>query len=160
LECQSDGATDSNGLPLNFPALSPPEIVFAILRWSALPGGSRHHWGTDIDVIDAKAVPAGYQVQLVPSEVSPKGMFGPLHAWLDKNLEAHGFFRPYAQDLGGVSPERWHLSYSPVAETYYDAFTEDLQTEVVKGSPMQLKEVVLKYLEEIYERFVTNIAFG
>ena len=33
--------------------------IDAILCWSALPGGSRHHWGTDCDVIDAAALPAG-----------------------------------------------------------------------------------------------------
>ena len=37
--------------------LSDGEAVDAILCWSAIPGGSRHHWGSDIDVIDAAAVP-------------------------------------------------------------------------------------------------------
>ncbi len=35
------------------------ERVAAILVWSALPGASRHHWGTDCDVIDAAALPPG-----------------------------------------------------------------------------------------------------
>ena len=29
--------------------------------------------------------------------------------------ESYGFFRPYARDRGGVAPERWHLSYAPLA---------------------------------------------
>src|SRR4051812_23443502 len=37
---------DVNGRALVFGDLSPEQIVWAILRWSALPGASRHHWGT------------------------------------------------------------------------------------------------------------------
>ena len=33
----------------------------AILLWSALPGASRHHWGTDFDVFDRAAVPPDYR---------------------------------------------------------------------------------------------------
>src|SRR5690606_35692518 len=39
-------------IPLDYASLSPHEIIFSILRWSALPGCSRHHWGTDVDVFD------------------------------------------------------------------------------------------------------------
>ena len=149
---------DKRGQPLDFAKLSPPEVVFAILRWSALPGASRHHWGTDIDVIDAKAVPDGYQVQLIPAEVAPKGMFGKLHAWLDDKMEDFGFFRPYAEDLGGVSPERWHLSYAPIAEKYYDAHTLELLEGAVEASDMALKDVVLDHLPEIFEQYVANVS--
>ena len=41
---------DINGNELPFASLSDDEKLHAILTWSALPGGSRHHWGTDIDV--------------------------------------------------------------------------------------------------------------
>ncbi len=74
---------DSAAVPLDIGALSEKELVFAILRWSALPGASRHHWGTDVDVIDAAARPEGYEVEFVPEEVDSGGMFGPLHDWLD-----------------------------------------------------------------------------
>src|SRR5262245_2909625 len=42
-----------NGETLDRAALSEADLVDAILCWSAIPGGSRHHWGSDIDVIDA-----------------------------------------------------------------------------------------------------------
>jgi LAS superfamily LD-carboxypeptidase LdcB len=32
--------------------------IAEILRWSALPGASRHHWGTDLDLVDRNAIPA------------------------------------------------------------------------------------------------------
>ena len=59
---------DRSGGLLEPGALSERQLVDAILCWSAIPGGSRHHWGTDIDVVDAAAMQPGYQVQLVPAE--------------------------------------------------------------------------------------------
>ncbi len=149
---------DARGQPLEFAKLSPQQIVFAILRWSALPGGSRHHWGTDLDVIDARTVPPGYQVQLTPAEVEPGGIFGPLHDWLDENMDELGFFRPYREDLGGVSPERWHLSFAPLAESYLEALTLELLESVIEAADMELKDVVLDELETIYDRYVNGIS--
>ncbi|MDH4044458.1 MAG: M15 family metallopeptidase, partial [Gemmatimonadota bacterium] len=86
---------DSDAAPLDISRLSPEALVFAILRWSALPGASRHHWGTDLDVYDRTAQPDGYEIELIPEEVNPGGMFGPLHAWLDERIAAgaaFGFF--------------------------------------------------------------------
>jgi LAS superfamily LD-carboxypeptidase LdcB len=149
---------DHQGNPLDFASLTPIQIIFAILRWSAVPGGSRHHWGTDFDVIDKKAVPSGYRVQLTPAEVSPKGMFGPFHAWLDANMGKLGFFRPYCEDLGGISPERWHLSYAPVAEGYLEALTLDILEGAIESADMELKELVLDDLETIFDRYVNGIS--
>ena len=50
---------DRSGALLDPARLTEPQRVDAILAWSAIPGGSRHHWGSDIDVIDAAAMPAG-----------------------------------------------------------------------------------------------------
>ena len=85
-----------DGRPIDMSNLAEIDRVHAILRYSALPGGSRHHWGSDIDVYDAAAVPVDYQVQLSPEEVAPVGVFGPLHSWLDGRLRATdtGFYRP------------------------------------------------------------------
>jgi LAS superfamily LD-carboxypeptidase LdcB len=150
---------DSNAVPLEFDRLSEKELAFAILRWSALPGASRHHWGTDLDVFDAAAKPEGYEIELLPEEVSSGGMFGPLHDWLDERIAAHaafGFFRPYDRDRKGVAPERWHLSCAPVAASCEELLTTDLIRDTVQQADMELKEVVLLHLDEIYERFVVN----
>ena len=52
---------DREGRLLDPARLDDAGRVQAILCWSAIPG-SRHHWGTDVDVIDAAAMPPGYQV--------------------------------------------------------------------------------------------------
>jgi len=151
---------DSDAVPLDIATLSDKELVFAILRWSALPGASRHHWGTDLDVYDAASRPDGYEIELIPEEVNPGGMFGPLHQWLDERMAAgtaFGFFRPYDRDRHGVAPERWHLSHAPVAVPYLERLTTEMLRTTIQQADIELKDVVLEHLDEIYERFVINI---
>jgi LAS superfamily LD-carboxypeptidase LdcB len=151
---------DSSANPLDIRQLTERQLVFTILRWSALPGASRHHWGTDLDVYDAAATPEGYEIELIPAEVDSGGMFGPLHDWLDRRIAAgtsFGFFRPYDQDRGGVAPERWHLSCAPVAAPLEAILTLELLENTIRDSDLGLKTVVLDHLEEIYERFVMNV---
>jgi LAS superfamily LD-carboxypeptidase LdcB len=150
---------DDKGEPLDFNKLNKEEVVKAIMRWSAVPGASRHHWGTDIDVFDANMLEAS-QVQLTPQEVAPDGPMGKLHQWLDKligNNESFGFFRPYAHDNGGVAPEMWHLSYAPVSVDYYNEYTLDVFIENLEGSDILLKEILLKDPKYYFETYVSNI---
>jgi hypothetical protein len=60
-------------------------------------------------------MPPGYEPKLLPAEVSPGGIFHPLHKWLDENIHMFGFFRPYKFFKGGMYPEPWHLSYAPLS---------------------------------------------
>jgi LAS superfamily LD-carboxypeptidase LdcB len=131
--------------------------IDAILLWSALPGASRHHWGTDIDVIDRSAVPAGYQPQLTQAEFAPHGPFARLNQWLGENLARFGFFRPYSIDRGGVQPEPWHLSYAPVASRALAMLTREVLADAIFGSAMLGRERVLARLPDLYERYVRAI---
>jgi hypothetical protein len=70
--------------------------------------------------------------------------------------EPFGFFRPYDRDRHGVAPERWHLSFAPVAVAYERRLTSALLAETLRQAEMALQDVVLAHLDEIYERFVTN----
>lgn len=149
---------DSSGNPIDIKKLTPKSLVYAILRWSALPGASRHHWGTEIDVFDRNSMPKDYQVRLIPAEAAPDGVFGRFNQWLNEHIAEHGFFRPYSTDRGGVSPEWWHLSYAPVSKRYFDEFSLDLCDSVIQNVQMELKSVVLENLPDIYQRFVTNIS--
>ncbi len=151
---------DSRARPVDIARLNHKELVFAILRWSALPGASRHHWGTDLDVFDAAACSEGYEIELIPEEVDSGGMFGPLHDWLDALMisgDAHGFYRPYDLDRNGVAPERWHLSFAPVADEYLSGLTLGVLRHTVEASDLELKGVVLEYLPEIHHRFILNV---
>ena len=150
---------DSDARCIDISTLSERELVFAILRWSALPGASRHHWGTDLDVFDAAARPDDYTIELVPAEYEGAGMFAPFSEWMDERIAngaSCGFFRPYDRDRNGVAPERWHLSYGPLAGEFLRTLTTDLLRQAVEASDMLLKGVVLANLDEIMDRFVKN----
>lgn len=148
---------DRQGTLLDRKALSESATVDAILCWSAIPGGSRHHWGSDIDVIDAAAVPPGYTVELLPGEYTPDGIFGRLSRWLDGNMHSFGFYRPYRTDRGGVSPEPWHLSYAPVSQGALESLSLSTLRRVLEGSSIEGKAHVLARLPEIYTRFLLTV---
>jgi LAS superfamily LD-carboxypeptidase LdcB len=143
--------------PLQVAALTPDERLDAILTWSAIPGGSRHHWGTEFDLVDAAAIPPGYQVQLVPTEYANDGMFAKLNRWLDDNARRFGFFRPYATDRGGVSPEPWHFSYAPVSMRAMELLSLSMLRRVLEQSDIEGKPQILARLPEIYTRFLLAV---
>ncbi len=148
---------DRGGSPIDAAALDDSRRIDAILCWSAVPGGSRHHWGSDIDVIDAAAVPAGYQVQLVPAEYSSDGVFARLAPWLDANMGRYGFHRPYATEGCGAGVEPWHLSYGPVAARAIEELTLPVLKRAIAGSEMLGKAQVLERLPEVYTRFILAV---
>lgn len=151
---------DVHSNPLEYSTLSSDQIIDSILRWSALPGASRHHWGTDIDVFEATNV-MPEQVRLVPDEYSPGGPFYELHRWLDEKIiagDALGFYRPYVNDLGGTSPESWHLSYAPLAQNFYTDFTLDLFIENIQAAQnLELSNLLLARAEELYDKYFRSI---
>lgn len=145
------------GEPLDLSRLSERERAWAILRWSALPGTSRHHWGTDLDVYDSSRFTPSYRLQLTVEETRDQGPCAEFHAWLGEYLRSPqnpGFFRPYAQDQGGVAPEPWHLSYAPLADALTAQMTAQMVRPLLLSSELLLKTTVLENLEEIIERFV------
>jgi len=149
---------DAEGNVRDHASLNPGELVEGILCWSALPGASRHHWGTDIDVIDRAAMPDGYRYKLVPEEYAPGGVFHALNVWLDAHIGRFGFYRPYAEYHGGVHPEPWHLSYAPIATAALALLTPELVAETVRDSDVLGKDEVLARLPAIYRTYVANVA--
>ncbi len=143
---------------INMATLDEKQQAFAILRFSALPGTSRHHWGTDIDVYDRNAVSSEFVPALTHTE--SQRHFRHMHHWLDKQItqrKAHGFFRPYQHDDGGVAIEPWHLSWHPLAhycEQHYDI--NALSTLIENTADFALKHTVLNNISEIAERFIVG----
>jgi len=148
---------DRSGQLLERSRIADGDAVDAILCWSAVPGGSRHHWGTDVDVVDTATIPAGYTVELVPREYAADGIFARLSAWLDANMAHFGFFRPYRTDRGGVSPEPWHISYAPVALPALESLSLSTLRQVLDASAIAGKPHVLARLPEIYTRFLLAV---
>jgi LAS superfamily LD-carboxypeptidase LdcB len=148
---------DRVGHPVDHSTLDAHGIVDAILAWSALPGASRHHWGSEIDLIDRAALAPGRSASLLPAEYAPGGPFARLNDWLTRNMARFDFFRPYTTDRGGVAPEPWHLSYAPVSEPALQQLTEEVLRQALSASDIAGKEVILARLPELHCRFVLNI---
>jgi LAS superfamily LD-carboxypeptidase LdcB len=148
---------DQDGKFLDTATLDEDALVASILIWSALPGASRHHWGTDMDVIDAAATPPEYVPQLVPEEYAPGGVYERLGGWLDANAGRFGFYRPYAVFRGGAQPEPWHLSYAPVAQAALQQFNVEMLREALAASDMAAAAAVQRQLPQIVQRYVMNV---
>jgi LAS superfamily LD-carboxypeptidase LdcB len=148
---------DASGAPLDAATLTPRERIDAILLWSALPGASRHHWGTDLDLVDRSLSEAGYQIKLTPEEFAPGGPLVKLGHWLTVNAPRFGFFRPFQGVRSGVQPEPWHFSFAPIAENARRRLTPQVLRTAIAGAPLLGKDVVLEHLEELHARYVAAI---
>ena len=150
-------ALDRRGRPVAIQSLTPAERVETILLWSALPGASRHHWGTDIDVVDGRVLAAGYRAKLEVAEYRRGGAFAAVHGWLENNMRRYGFFRPYTRRGSGVQPEPWHLSYAPVARRSLARMTTRLLAEAIEGAGVDGEAEILATLPAIRKRYVLDV---
>ncbi|MDO6705251.1 M15 family metallopeptidase [Photobacterium sp. 1_MG-2023] len=148
---------DSNSQPLDPDSLSDEAKIHAILRWSALPGASRHHWGTDIDVYAANCLPEGEKLQLEPWEYEGDAHQARFNDWLSANITRYGFYRPYAVDLGGVAAEPWHISYFPISEVLRALCTPSQLATVIRQQPVEGKSQILANLDTLYSKYINNI---
>lgn len=149
---------DAAGQPLDHAALDEAGLMAAILEWSALPGASRHHWGCDFDVYDLAAMPASYQLRLLPEEYAADGVFAFLTTWLDRNMARFGFFRPYDAERGGFHVEPWHISWAPISVPALEALTPALMRAAVENAELDGKALILAAIDEIHARQVCLVA--
>ena len=94
--------------------MAPFERALDILRYSSMPGSSRHHWGTDVDVhsLDPKTFEAGEGAQVL--------------VWLREEAGNFGFVEVYTADSlrPGYQPEAWHWSYLPLSGPYLESIND------------------------------------
>lgn len=148
---------DSNSQPLDAGQLSDLEKIHAIMRWSALPGASRHHWGTDIDIYAANCLPGGTRLQLEPWEYNQGGHQAAFSTWLNEHIAQFGFYLPYAEDRNGVAIEPWHISYYPVSQPLLTQLTPELLYHTLNASQIAGKSQILSNLDNLYSRYIENI---
>lgn len=160
--------TSDRGQLLSREAYNDSSWLHAILRYSALPGTSRHHWGTDFDIWDPGAVADDYTLALEEEEYTGDGPFAALSGWLSQLIsqdDAEGFYRPYTGGVGGVAAEPWHLSHRPTAQCFYPLVTDNrlcalwsaeagAQTGEDSGEPLAGLECVGAELSEVMNRYV------
>ena len=95
--------------------MEPLEAIDKVIEYSTIPGTSRHHWGTEIDIVDAN-----YEVEgdvLLTQNFAKDGPYFILKAWMDAHSEDYGFYLVYTDDpkRRGFKYEPWHYSYAPLS---------------------------------------------
>ena len=148
---------DIDSQPTSITGKSNQDLIDLILLWSALPGTSRHHWGTDVDIYDANAIKRS-ELELISSEYQDQGPCAPLHTWLTKNGHEFGFYFPFQLGRSGVSPEPWHLSYFPVANKLLNRFKLGEIESVLHNANLELKSELMARLPHIVNEYVLRVA--
>ena len=101
------------------------ERAQAILRYSSMPGTSRHHWGTDIDL------------NAFNNAYFEHGDGMKEYRWLVTNADKYGFCQPYTAKgqlrPNGYEEEKWHWSYLPLATGLLQSAKSLLQDELISG---------------------------
>jgi zinc D-Ala-D-Ala carboxypeptidase len=128
-----------------------PKRAKAIMKWSSMPGTSRHHWGTDIDInsVEASAWKEG--------SANAKA-----YTWLMANGAKYGWSQTYdkktedgGKRTGGYSEERWHWSYIPLAGGYQKSYAKNITNEDVSkldfegASTAKDLDVVKNYVDNV-----------
>jgi len=96
-----------------------------ILEYSSMPGTSRHHWGTDIDLNNFN------------NSWFESGEGLRLFKWLEKNAHQFGYCRPYTEindsRPNGYNEEKWHWSYTPISNLYTQYAAQNITNDQIDG---------------------------
>ncbi len=141
-------AVDGKKLP-PVSKLAGKDRVLKILRWSAMPSTSRHHWGTDIDMNSAD--PKYWE----------KGKGLETFLWLQTHAAEYGFCQTYS-DFGesrqtGYQVEKWHWSYLPLAKTFTEAYPRLINDSLIATFSFSGAETALEL--EIIKKYVQGINY-
>ena len=119
------GQTRVEGKNLAKTISNPVERAKIILKFSSMPGTSRHHWGTDIDL---NALENDY----FETELGKK-----TYIWLRENASIYGFCQTYtpknSSRPSGYEEEKWHWSYIPLARSLLNQYIQKVSYDDLKG---------------------------
>ncbi len=96
-----------------------------IMKYSSMPGTSRHHWGTDIDINSFNP------------EYFNSGRGQKEYQWLIDNAHKYGYCQTYTEKgkerPDGYEEEKWHWTYLPVAKPLLMFFKNNVTAADIKG---------------------------
>lgn len=133
--------------------LSAIDAINEIIRFSTIPGTSRHHWGTEIDVIDEDF--KNEKNPLISNKYESGGIFHKLKKWMDMNAKEYGFHLTYDNEPNrkGFEYEPWHYSYLPVSKKYLSKFLEIDIVEVISKVDIEGKEL---FSDDFIANYINN----
>lgn len=100
------------------------DIVRDILKYSSMPGTSRHHWGTDMDFNSVE--PAYFN----------QGDGKKTYDWLLAHAGEYGFCQTYTRKDGtrtGYEEEKWHWTYLPLSGQMLNAYNRQISYDDISG---------------------------
>jgi len=113
-----------------------PDIRTAIetaMQTRSMPGFSRHHWGTDIDILSATRtdwIGTGRLVPVIPFLETEAGRFGFFHPYASAGPSSSGFPTPTSPHY---LDEPWHMSYFPLANVLQREWARRITGTVLDG---------------------------
>ena len=133
--------------------MEPLAAIDKIIEYSTIPGTSRHHWGTDIDIVDGYRKVDGDV--LVPSKFAEGEPFADFKKWMDEHSKSYDFYLVYTDTPGrrGFKYEPWHYSYAPLSIPMLAEFRKKnimrlLQNEDFYGSDNFTEGFLTNYIED------------
>lgn len=124
----------------------PAQRAEFIMRFSAMPGASRHHWGTDIDL------------NALENSYFRTGQGKKIYDWLSAHAREYGFCQVYSafgpDREGGYQEEMWHWSYLPLASGFLAAYEQEIDPGDLTGFAGSETAGSLK----VIERYVSGIS--
>lgn len=102
---------------------TPVDRAKKILLYSSMPGSSRHHWGTDVDLNNLN------------NEYFDSGDGLKIYSWLKAHAHEYGFCQPYTAKTDGrtgYEEERWHWSYTPLSIPFLEAYKKTVTLADIK----------------------------
>jgi LAS superfamily LD-carboxypeptidase LdcB len=133
--------------------LTPKEAVQKIIEYSTIPGTSRHHWGTDIDIYDLNAEKT--ENILIEENYNKGGVYEKLKIWMDQNSKKFGFTLVYTnkEDRKGFKYEPWHYSYYKISKPMLNDFLKQdiisfLNSQDIMGKDVLTTDFIDKYISE------------
>jgi LAS superfamily LD-carboxypeptidase LdcB len=101
------------------------ERALMILKYSSMPGTSRHHWGTDIDI------------NAFENTYFETGDGLKLYNWMLLHAADFGFCQVYdakgENRVSGYNEEKWHWSYMPISSIITSIASQKLKNEMIAG---------------------------
>lgn len=131
------------------------DALAKVLEYSLPPGWSRHHWGTDLDLLPKEL---GAEARLEVADWSPGQKAYAAGLWLEKRAAEFSFVRAYDIDRGGVKPEPWHWSYAPLARRRLEDCDRVPWKAWFEKRPFLGAELIAADLNRLYDRYVRGIA--
>ncbi|MGC1473717.1 MAG: D-alanyl-D-alanine carboxypeptidase family protein [Psychroserpens sp.] len=116
--------------------LSGIDSIIKIIDYSTIPGTSRHHWGTDLDLIDGNVKQP--KNVLNPAHFENSGCFSSFKTWMDVNASDFGFYLVYTntEQRKGFKYEPWHYSYQPLSKSYLSAYRKFNLKDIVTSEKL------------------------